>query len=79
MERRHRTNPSGENETEATLAEIQNRKSEPKNGIHISKTKRAREEMNSDFSIKIQHNPYTAEVTALPPSLIETKFGSLLI
>jgi hypothetical protein len=68
-----------ENGNEAALGGIQNQKSKLKIGVLRSKMKRPREETNSDFSIKIQHDSYTAEVSALPPSLIETKFGSLLI
>jgi hypothetical protein len=55
----------GRIETEATDPEP---KIKSKNGVLGSKTKRPREKMNSDFPIKIQHDSYTAEVTALPPS-----------
>jgi hypothetical protein len=55
----------GRIETEATDPEP---KIKSKNGVLGSKTKRPREKMNSDFPVKIQHDSYTAEVTALPPS-----------
>jgi hypothetical protein len=61
-------NPPAEIGNEAAPAVIQNQKSKLKNGVLRSKTKRPREETNSDFSIKIQHDSYTAEVTTLPPS-----------
>jgi hypothetical protein len=40
-----------------------------------SKTKSEEKRPTKIFSIEIQHDSYTVEVSALPPSLIETKLA----
>jgi hypothetical protein len=59
-------NPSAERRKEPARAEIET-KNQTENGVFRSKTTRPRT-TNSDFSIEIQHDSYTAEVSALPPS-----------
>jgi hypothetical protein len=55
--------------TEAALAGVKNQNQNRRvESSDPNQNKRPREETKLDFSIKIQHDSYTAEVTALPPS-----------